>query len=193
MLGQSITPSSVIYKIVPGFPAYRVGSDGSVWTCRRKGGNDRSAERLTATWRMMKLHRHDGYFRVNLVRDGKTYSRAVHCLVLETFTGPCPKGMEACHYPDHDRGNNHVDNLRWDTHAENMRDKYRDRVPTTEKTCARCRQSKPKSEFYRDNRAADGLKTECRSCHAAIVRRTVNLETKRRNNRAFMRRHRGKA
>jgi hypothetical protein len=26
--------------------------------------------------------------------------------------------MEACHYPDSDRSNNRLDNLRWDTHLD---------------------------------------------------------------------------
>src|SRR5262245_39281520 len=112
--------STVIYREIPGFPAYRVGNDGSVWTRRRKGGNDRGANRLTNNWRLMKLHRHGGYVRVNLVGDGVNVSRAVHCLVLEAFVGPCPPGMEACHFPDSNRANNNLSNLRWDTHIENI-------------------------------------------------------------------------
>ena len=43
-------------------------------------------------------------------------------IVLMTFIGPRPKGMEACHYPDKNRNNNRLNNLRWDTHAGNMKD-----------------------------------------------------------------------
>lgn len=44
-------------------------------------------------------------------------------LVLEAFVGPCPEGMEACHFPDRDPANNQLENLRWDTHQANMVDK----------------------------------------------------------------------
>lgn len=45
--------------------------------------------------------------------------------VLETFVGPCPEGMECCHFPERDRSNNRLDNLRWDTHHENVLDAVR--------------------------------------------------------------------
>jgi hypothetical protein len=47
----------------------------------------------------------------------------IHRLVLEAFIGPCPEGMEACHFPDKDSGNNRLSNLRWDTHQRNMSDR----------------------------------------------------------------------
>ena len=50
--------------------------------------------------------------------------RAVHHLVLITFVGPCPQGLEACHADD-DRRNNRLSNLRWDTHQSNIDDKIR--------------------------------------------------------------------
>ena len=45
----------------------------------------------------------------------------VHCLVLRTFIGPCPEGMEGCH----NNGNpsdNRLSNLRWDSHKNNQQD-----------------------------------------------------------------------
>lgn len=48
----------------------------------------------------------------------------VSCLVLEEFVGSCPDGMECCHWDD-DRSNNRLDNLRWDTHSNNVKDGYR--------------------------------------------------------------------
>lgn len=45
-------------------------------------------------------------------------------LVLEVFVGPCPPGMECCHYDD-DPTNNTVSNLRWGTHQSNMQDRSR--------------------------------------------------------------------
>jgi len=44
-----------------------------------------------------------------------------HRLVLETFTGPCPSGMEGCHN-DGNPKNLFRENLRWDTHKNNSKD-----------------------------------------------------------------------
>jgi hypothetical protein len=45
-------------------------------------------------------------------------------LVLEAFVGPCPDGLEACHWDD-DPTNNRLSNLRWDTSIANKRDMAR--------------------------------------------------------------------
>lgn len=45
-------------------------------------------------------------------------------LVLEAFVGPCPDGMECCHWDD-DQNNNVVSNLRWGTKSDNAMDRIR--------------------------------------------------------------------
>jgi hypothetical protein len=45
-------------------------------------------------------------------------------MVLEAFVGPSPEGMEACHRDDVP-ANNHLSNLRWDTHRANLREASR--------------------------------------------------------------------
>lgn len=60
--------------------------------------------------------------RVVLLSDcGRRRYATVARLVLEAFIGPCPEGMECCHAND-DPGDNRLANLRWDTHANNIRD-----------------------------------------------------------------------
>lgn len=51
----------------------------------------------------------------------------VHRLVLETFVGPCPEGMEARHVKTNDPGNNHLENLEWGTPKQNGEDRKRHR------------------------------------------------------------------
>jgi hypothetical protein len=64
----------------------------------------------------------DGYLILDLWVGYGQFTRKVHRLVLETFVGECPKGHEACHYPDRDKRNNTLANLRWDTSSENKID-----------------------------------------------------------------------
>lgn len=58
---------------------------------------------------------------VNLYKNRIIKNCKVHRLVLETFVGPCPFGME-CRHLDGNQKNNRVDNLRWGTHIENVGD-----------------------------------------------------------------------
>lgn len=120
------TAPEVEYRQVEGFVGYRVGNDGSVWTCWRRAGIGESRT-PDGPWLLM---RHDvgskGHHRVTLYRSGDPKSRRslVHHLVLNAFVGPCPAGLECCH-GDGDPSNNHVDNLRWDTRVENRADRAR--------------------------------------------------------------------
>lgn len=75
--------------------------------------------------RTLKHERNDDeHVRVTLYRDGTGFTRLVHRLVLEAFVGPCPDGMEGCHWDD-DPKNNPLSNLRWDTLSANRHDMVR--------------------------------------------------------------------
>lgn len=53
--------------------------------------------------------------------DGSKKTHRIHRLILTTFVGPCPEGMEGCHN-DGDPTNNALRNLRWDTKKANIAD-----------------------------------------------------------------------
>jgi hypothetical protein len=116
------------YRIVKGFPNYRVGTDGSVWSFRYvRGGKGSYA------WKRLKTKEHKAgrrnYFRVQLHnREDPKKDRLVfvHVLVLELFVGPCPPGMESCHWDDNGL-NNALGNLRWDTSKANAADSWRNK------------------------------------------------------------------
>jgi hypothetical protein len=115
---MSTEQPTVTYKPIPDFPGYRVGSDGSVWSCWKRGGFG-CVYIPTGHWRRLvtppdKL----GYPRVKLRGRRR---RKIHRLVLEAFVGPCPDGMHCCHADD-DKANNALTNLRWDTQKANMAD-----------------------------------------------------------------------
>jgi hypothetical protein len=65
-----------------------------------------------------------GYYHVALSKHSKTTTLPVHRLVLETFVGKRPDGMEARHLDGH-KLNNRRDNLVWGTRSENSKDKFR--------------------------------------------------------------------
>mgnify|MGYP001617490416 CR=1 FL=1 len=177
-------------KEIPGFPCYLADENGVIYTVKRKGGNGRAAGQRGEPMPLAVHRNRSGYCFVNLDVGGKNYSHSVHCLVLETFLGRCPEGMQGCHYPDSDKSNNTLSNLRWDTPQENARDRYRDAVSDGTKCCRRCKITKPESEFYHDNRASDGLHTECKSCHKLVSQSTRNRERCRERNKNWMRQYR---
>lgn len=58
------------------------------------------------------------YPAVNWRRDGQRFCRTVHRMVLETFVGPRPFGLQARHL-DGNTANPRLDNLCWGTKREN--------------------------------------------------------------------------
>lgn len=117
---------SVQYRDVPGFPGYRVGDDGSVWSRwvkTRKPNGCGFGGVIGDQWRPLKLCWVRGDTKVSLCRDGKSYPSAVHRVVLLAFVGPCPPGMVCRHFPDPSHRNNRLDNLSWGTHKENADDR----------------------------------------------------------------------
>lgn len=65
-----------------------------------------------------------GHKYVNIRVDGRQVSFTVHRVVLETFIGDRPDRME-CRHLDGDPANNRLENLKWDTRAENTKDRTR--------------------------------------------------------------------
>jgi hypothetical protein len=53
--------------------------------------------------------------------NGKKECPRLHRLMLETFIGPCPEGMESRHLDDC-RVNNSIENLDWGTSKQNTQD-----------------------------------------------------------------------
>ncbi len=102
---------------IPGCMGYCCGSDGSIWSHWSRNGRG-----MVDKWHRLKpTVGSNGYFQVDLAGLGM---RTVHSLILESFKGPCPIGMEACHW-DGNRLNNRIDNLRWDTPTNNAADRVR--------------------------------------------------------------------
>ncbi len=114
--------SSVQFLPAPGWEGYRVGSDGSVWSCRATG----CARALSEHWTRIEGTIHvKGYRYVTLSHpDKKSVSRKVASLVLTAFVGPRPENKQ-CRHLDGNSLNDRLDNLCWGTALENGADKRR--------------------------------------------------------------------
>lgn len=115
-------PPFEVWKDVPGYEGYyQVSNWGRVRSAKREV--PRGATRITIRSRMLSPSLVRGYPHVTLYKDKTLKGYYVHQLVLEAFVGPCPDGMESCHFPDRSPLNNRVGNLRWDTPKNNHQDK----------------------------------------------------------------------
>jgi len=116
--------NSIEFRPIDGYPGYRVGSDGSVWSAWTHG---RGGSFITDTWRLKKqILQKDrtaarSYLRLGLNRDGKTKTFKVHSLILTAFVGPRPEGME-CRHLDGVPTHNWPSNLAWGTPEQNRDD-----------------------------------------------------------------------
>lgn len=91
-------------------------------------GQVKSLSRSTTRGGILKLNKHkSGHLYIKLCKDGKYESFQIHRLVLETFIGLCPVGME-CRHLDGNPKNNRLNNLKWGTRSENMQDSIKHRT-----------------------------------------------------------------
>ncbi len=107
------------WRQVTGCEGYEVSNLGRVRSWRRPG---RTQQRFAIVPKILKHNTHpDGYQQVSISIDGNVEVRYVHHLVL---VGPCPEGLVTRHLDSEPR-NNRLDNIKWDTQAENWQDQRR--------------------------------------------------------------------
>ena len=102
--------------------SYQVSDQGRVRSLTREITSSRNGKKFTKILkgRVLKQAVSFGYPYVNLRRDGKQWVIRTRRLVAQAFIGECPDGCEVNH-KDGDKSNNHVENLEYTTHAENVR------------------------------------------------------------------------
>lgn len=114
--------STVTYKDISGFPGYRVGDDGSVWSCQTFG----PGTQLGSAWRQLRPGRvYGGYRQAHLCVGGQRRVVKVHRLVLLVFAGPPPSPAHEAAHENGDCEDNRLENLSWKTPKENDSDKDR--------------------------------------------------------------------
>ena len=106
-----------IWKDIAGYEGlYQVSNLGRVKSLRKVDRFGRCyPEKLKS-----QVDNGKGYCVVNLKRDGKQSMRTVHRLVAEQFI-PNPTELREVNHRDGDKSNNHVSNLEWCTHSDNIR------------------------------------------------------------------------
>ena len=104
-------------KPYPGNPRYLVCDDGTILG---PGRGPKSAHNMSRH-KELKPHINDGYKFAGIYwkETGITKRIPYHKMVLETFVGPRPPGMEAGHL-NGNRLDNRPENLRWITQMENQ-------------------------------------------------------------------------
>lgn len=155
-----------VWRPVPGFEgAYEASSFGRIRSLERKARNGRLWPGV-----MLKACQHpNGHLQVTLSLHNSKGRQWVHRLVLLSFLGPAPAGMEAIHR-NGDPQDNHLDNLEWGTRARNVRDQVRHGVHfCASKT--HCPQGHPYDAGNTYNEPG-GAHRKCRTCMRAQWKRT---------------------
>lgn len=142
------------FRTIPGYEGfYEVSNFGRV--------------RRVETQRVLKGKTlRNGYREVSLCREGSPRFFLIHRLVMLAFKGAPPEKHEVCHN-DGNKENNRLDNLRYDTHSNNAKDRVK------HGTCRNARKTlcpRGHSLNFESNRSrhysSKGFR-QCRACHRA--------------------------
>jgi hypothetical protein len=106
-------------KDIPGFEdLYYINSNGEVFSYDRMRSNNRFFKGKQLAFKKDK----DGYIVMILTDyNGKPLDVKIHQVMMELFGPPRPSRF---HHPNHidlDKSNNHISNLEWLTHQENIK------------------------------------------------------------------------
>lgn len=109
-----------VWKKIKGFENYYVSSFGRIKSKQKYHGTN---------YRILNPSKdHYGYLVLFLIKDKKQYHKKVHRLVANEFI-PNPENKPCIDHINTIKTDNRVENLRWVTHKENMRN------PITKKKC----------------------------------------------------------
>lgn len=113
------------WKKIPEYPGYEVSDQGRIRSYHQRSPISGEVWAVAdEPQRYLKGAFDRDYHFVALSHEGITHKCYIHTLVMQAFVGPCPEGMEVCHNDGNPR-NNHLENLRYDSHHSNIWDSIR--------------------------------------------------------------------
>jgi len=121
-LKGELSMSEEIWKPVVGFEGwYEVSSHGRVKRLKRTIKRKNGIQCAYPSKILETTHKKNvaPYRPARFSKGNKRISVRVHRLVLSAFMGECPVGCEASHL-DGNGFNNHLSNLKWESHKENI-------------------------------------------------------------------------
>jgi len=108
------------WRRIPEYPKYFISRQGEVINAGRKNGRISKI----AICKNGRGYNHVGLYCKNNALKVHKKTCLLHQLVLTTYIGPCPAGMQARHL-DGNPENNNLINLAWGTSKENAQDRER--------------------------------------------------------------------
>ena len=116
------------WRDIQDFPGYQVSNQGRVRSFKvYKKGQNRKTDSLTETPHIMSCESDDGngYLKVMLRKEGRSYCRKVHRLVAEAFVeNPNPEIFDTVDHISNIKKDNRAENLRWISRESNVRKAY---------------------------------------------------------------------
>lgn len=153
--------SDVTWLPIPWAPDYEVSSDGQLRRldrhCTRTDGKPYFLRGKDLALNLVK-----GYPATLITVDGTRINVKIHRVMCEAFYGPCPPGHEVRHL-NGIKTDNRIENLRWGTGSENIRDTIRHgtHIYASRTHCDRGHEYTP--ENTRLDKGANGAR-RCRAC-----------------------------
>ena len=121
MTMQPGKPTTLWKDVIDYAGLYQVSNTGVVRSVDRYVRDKRCGKRYIKGY-VLKAERNkvNGYFYVNLNKNGITTHRTVHRLVAQAFI-PNPNDLPFVNHIDEDKSNNCATNLEWITNSDNLR------------------------------------------------------------------------